>query len=322
MFGKFCAAVVAVVLCAGSAIADPAQLTPEQQAELQKLVTLRDSLTPVHGAVLLPGAKATLQLGSGYYFLNADDAKKVVTQGWGNPPDAADGVLGIVFPEGKSFIDSSWGAVVTYNPTLYVSDKDAKTADYNKLLKDMQAGEADDNARRQKAGFGARRLIGWAQPPQYDAARHDLIWARELQFGEEPGHTLNYDVRHLGRYGVLSLNMVATMSDLPDVKPAAASLARIAEFEPGARYADFKDGDKTAGYGLAGLVAAGAGLLVAKKLGFLALVLVFAKKGIVVILAAVGGGWAWIKRRFGKKPPPASPAIEPVEEQVTEPADT
>src|SRR5258708_17513718 len=194
MFGKFCAAVAAFVLCAGSATADPAQLTPEQQAELQKLVALRDTLKPGHGEVLLPDGKATLQLGSGYYFLNADDAKKVVTQGWGNPPDAADGVLGIVFPEGKSFIDSSWGAVVTYNPTLYVSDKDAKTADYNKLLKDMQTGEADDNARRQKAGFGARRLIGWAQPPQYDAARHDLVWARELQFRDEQNHTLNYDV--------------------------------------------------------------------------------------------------------------------------------
>src|SRR5258706_12166472 len=127
MFGKFCAAVAAFVLCAGSAIADPARLTPEQQAELQKLVTLRDSLTPVHGAVPLPGAKAALQLGSGYYFLNADDAKKVITEGWGNPPEAADGVLGIVFPEGKSFIDSSWGAVVTYNASFYVSDKDSKT---------------------------------------------------------------------------------------------------------------------------------------------------------------------------------------------------
>jgi uncharacterized membrane-anchored protein len=322
MFGKLCAAVAAVLLCAGSAMADPPQLTPEQQAELQKLVTLRDSLKPVHGAVVLSGAKATLQLGSGYYFLNADDAKKVLTEGWGNPPDAANGVLGIVFPEGKSFIDSSWGAVVTYNLSFYVSDKDAKTADYNKLLKDMQAGEEDDNAKRQKAGFAARRLIGWAQPPQYDAARHDLIWARELQFGDEQRHTLNYDVRHLGRYGVLSLNMVAAMPDLPNVKPAAESLARLAEFEPGARYADFKAGDKTAGYGLAGLVAAGAGLLVAKKLGLLAVLLVFAKKGIVLILAALGGGWAWIKRRFSKAPPPASPAVEPAEEPVTEPADT
>ncbi|MDB5436547.1 MAG: rane-anchored protein-like protein [Phenylobacterium sp.] len=321
MFGRFCAAVAALVLTAGSAAADPAQLTPEQQAELQKLTILRDSLKPVHGAVQLPGAKAALQLGSGYYFLNADDAKKVITQGWGNPPDAADGVLGIVFPEGKSFIDSSWGAVVTYNPTLYVSDKDAKTADYNKLLSDMQAGEADDNAQRQKTGFAARHLVGWAQPPQYEASRHDLIWARELQFGDEAEHTLNYDVRHLGRYGVLSLNMVATMSDLPNVKPAAETLARIAEFEPGARYADYKDGDKTAGYGLAGLVAAGAGLLVAKKLGLLAVLLVFAKKGIVLILAAVGGGWAWIRRRFSK-PAPALPAVEPVEEQVAEPADT
>jgi uncharacterized membrane-anchored protein len=113
---------------------------------------------------------------------------------------------------------------------------------------------------------------------------------------------LNYDVRHLGRNGVLSLNIVSGMSRLPQVQGAAHDLARTAEFDAGSRYADFKEGDKTAGYGLAGLVAAGAGLAVASKTGFLAAGLLLLKKGIVVIVALFAGAAAWVRRLFKKEP--------------------
>jgi uncharacterized membrane-anchored protein len=310
MFLKFVAALAAVLLCATPAAAQQQELTPEQKAELQKLVTLRDSLKPVRGSIPLPAAKATLDLGAKYYFLGPEDARKVLVQGWGNPPDSVEGVLGLVFPEGKSFLDDTWGAVVTYQETDYVTDKDANSADYDKLMAEMKATDEADNAARKKAGYNSAVTLGWAQPPTYDAARHDLIWAREIQFGDQQDHTLNYDVRHLGRRGVLSLNVVSTMSQLGEVKSAAQALARTAEFDAGSRYADFKKGDAEAGYGLAGLVAAGAGLAVAKKVGLIAIVLAFAKKGIAIILALAAGGFAWFRRMFGKKPAAAAASAE------------
>lgn len=306
------AAALGAAVCAATmahAANQAPQLTPEQKASLDKMVALDKSLHRIHGEVPLPEGKAHLSLGSGYYFLGPSDAKKVLTEGWGNPPGSADGVLGIVFPEGKSFIDSSWGAVVTYVPTNFVPDTDASTADYDKLLKQMQSAEGEENEARQKDGFPAVHLVGWAQKPSYDAAHHDLIWAREITFAGQDEHTLNYDVRHLGRHGVLSLNMVSVMPDLVGVRTAAQELANTAEFDPGSRYGDHQDGDKTAAYGLAGLVAAGAGLAVAKKAGLLAVLLVFAKKGVVLIVAAFGGAMAWLRRRFGKKP--AAPVAEP-----------
>jgi uncharacterized membrane-anchored protein len=318
MLKTIMAALAAAFCVMGAAYAaDAPQLTPEQKAALQKMFALNKSLHPVHGEVALPDAKARLALGSGYYFLGAEDAKKVLVEGWGNPPGSADGVLGIIFPEGKSFIDSSWGAVVTYVQTDFVPDTDAKTAAYDKLLKEMQSGEDEENEARKKEGFRAVHLVGWAQPPSYDAARHNLIWAREIAFAGEDEHTLNYDVRHLGRRGVLSLNMVSTLPDLAGVRTAAQELAKTAEFDAGSRYADFQQGDKTAGYGLAGLVAAGAGLAVAKKAGFLAVVLVFAKKGIALIVAAGAGVAAWFRKRLGKKPP-ATPAAAPPEQDTDE----
>ena len=294
-------------------------LTPEQRAEIQRLIKLRDSLHPVHGSILLPDAKAHLNLGTGYYFLGPEDARRVLTEGWGNPPEDAEGVLGLVFSDGQTFLDDTWGAVITYEKTDYVSDKDAASTDYDELLQEMRDGEASTNEARQKAGFVPIHIVGWAQSPTYDQTRHDLIWARELQFGQDADHTLNYDVRHLGRNGVLSLNMVTTMSQIASVQAGSHNLARTAEFDGGFRYADFQKGDPVAGFGLAGLVAAGAGLALAKKVGFVGIILLFAKKFIAIFAVAGAAGAAWLRNLFNRNKPAT---VSIVEADKSDPDDT
>ena len=309
MRSGFVAVLAALFVCAGSARAEPAPApTPAEKAQLAKIAALRDSVKPLRGTIALPSAKATLSLGQHYYFLGAEDARKVLTEAWGNPPSAADGVLGLVFAEGQTFLDEDgWAAVVTYSPTAYVSDDDAKTADYDKLMGEMKEADKADNAERKKAGFEPINTVGWAQPPSYEPARHDLIWARDLEFVGQEHHALNYDVRHLGRNGVLSLNIVSALSQLPQVQAAAHDLARTAEFDAGSRYADYHKGDKTAGYGLAGLVAAGAGLAVASKTGLLAAGLLILKKAAFLLIAGFAGAAAWVRNLFKKKAPQFAP---------------
>jgi uncharacterized membrane-anchored protein len=83
----------------------------------------------------------------------------------------------------------------------------------------------------------------------------------------------------------LSLNMVDTMSNLQAVRDAAKSLGATVKFDAGSAYADYDPStDKLADYGLAGLVAAGVGVAVAKKAGLLAVLLIFAKKAIAFIV--------------------------------------
>ena len=104
------------------------------------------------------------------------------------------------------------------------------------------------------------------------------------------------------RKGVLSLNMLSDMSSLNEVRAAAADFARTAAFEAGSTYADYNpSSDKTAEYGLAGLVAGGAGVAVAKKLGLLGLILAFGKKFIVLIIAALGAIGAGVGRLMGRR---------------------
>ena len=111
-------------------------------------------------------------------------------------------------------------------------------------------------------------------------------------------HTLNYDVRVLGREGVLSMQAVAPMDQLAQVRTEMRPLLDVAEFNEGYRYAEFNSKtDRMAEYGLGALIAGG----VAAKLGLFAklfAVLLAAKKFIIIGLIALGGILA---KMFGKK---------------------
>ncbi len=251
---------------------------PDENQLRAQYESIAARLHPQTGDIRLPAANAVLHLGRDYYFLPAEEARLVLVDGWGNPPDAATDVLGIVFPAGRNFYDpDAWGAVITYEATGYVSDTDANATDYAELLRQMQAGEAEENQRRTAGGYPSQHLVGWAEQPSYNRSTHSLVWARNIQLGGTAENSLNYDVRLLGRSGVLSLNMVTVMSQLAQTRQAAQRFAAQAEFTPGNRYADYQSGDRTAEYGVAGLVAAGAGIAVAQKAGVLVIILLFRK---------------------------------------------
>ncbi|HEY4031293.1 MAG TPA: DUF2167 domain-containing protein [Caulobacteraceae bacterium] len=285
-------------------------MTPEQQKEIARFKAIYNAETRRTGDIRIDKANVTLHLGDRFYFLGPDDAKRVLIEGWANPPGSADGVAGIIFPAGRNFLDS-WGAVVTYDPTGYVPDKDAKTADYDKLLDESRKNEDDINAARKKDGFEAIHLVGWAQPPTYDSATHSEIWARDIQFAGQKVDTLNYDLRLLNRRGVLSLNLVSAMDALPEARAAAVDLSRTAAFDAGSRYDDYKTGDKKAAYGVAGLVAAGVGVAAAQKFGLLAIGLLVLKKGAVIIAAAVAALGAKFRKLLGLRPKTKVVAPEP-----------
>lgn len=301
---SFLAAASLSALSAAPALAFAAEV-PDALAELppaerEKALKFEQSLHPQTGVISVPAAHASLNLGDRYYFLPPAEAKKVLIN-WGNAPDSLGEILGIVFPRGAHSYDEGWAAVITYEDSGHVKDDDATKQDYDQVLADMKAGEKEGNDEARKQGYPGSVTIGWAQKPTYDSASKTLIWARNIKFDKTDENTLNYDIRKLGRTGVLSMNMVDVMPRLDSVRVAAADLGKTVSFDRGQSYADYNSAtDHTADYGLAGLVAAGAGLLVAKKLGLIGLALLFLKKGFVVVAAAAAGAWAWFKRKRGK----------------------
>jgi uncharacterized membrane-anchored protein len=228
------------------------------------------------GTVSLPGGMATIRLPPTFRYLGPEGSRRLLTEGWDNPPGAADDVLGMLIPTAVSpLTEAGWGIVITYDDEGFVDDGDAAGINYNKLLKEMQESTAASNEERIKEGFSTITLVGWAEPPSYDAATHKLYWAKELAFGDSTTHTLNYNIRVLGRRGVLVLNAVAGIGQLASIKQEARSVMSAVEFSDGHRYTDYLPGtDKAATYGVTGLIlgatAVKTGLLKGLWLGILA----------------------------------------------------
>ncbi len=244
------------------------------------------------GTVTLSGGLATIRLPESFRFVGAEGSRRLLTEAWGNPPESAEGVLGMLVPSAMSpLAKNGWGIIITYDEDGYVNDDDAATINYDKLLKEMQQSAAEHNVERKKEGFEPVTLIGWAEPPSYDKAAHKLYWAKDLLFGGEPEHTLNYSIRILGRRGVLVLNAVASMDQLAQVREATGALLPVVDFNEGHRYTDYLPGkDKAATYGIAGLIvgatAAKAGFFKMIWLGILAFKKLIVA-GVIALLAMV-----------------------------------
>lgn len=269
-----------------------AQTRPAMTAE-----QLLASLKPQHGTVQLPGDIATLTLNDDFYYLSPADTERVLNIGWGNPPGIK--TLGMIVPKATNLLsEGGWGVIVSYTEDGHIADDDAAKIDYNQLLKDMQAEDEDDNKARHEQGYDGITLVGWAEPPHYDQQSHKIYWAKELKAEHADVNSLNYSIRVLGRKGVLELNAVAAMSDLPTIKRELPQVMGFADFTDGNRYADYSPAtDKLAAYGLAALVAGG----VASKAGLfakLALMLLALKKFVIIGVVAVA---AFVRKLFSRQ---------------------
>lgn len=280
----------------GSAV-DPTQtaeseLSEEQQYELWANQFL-ESIKPQTGSIPLPGGIATLEVPETFYYLSPEDSKRVLEEAWGNP-EAPLG-LGMLFPAKYHPLHSnSWGVNIRYEEEGYVSDEDAAEINYDELLKDMQADTREESKYRIESGYGAIELVNWATKPYYDSNTNKLYWAKEFNIDGAEENSLNYNVRALGRKGVLVMNFIAGMAQLSEIEQSRDDVLAMAEFNPGYRYSEFDPSmDKIAAYGIGGLVA---GKVLAKT-GMLAVGLVFLKKFWFVIFLPL----LWLKNRFKKK---------------------
>lgn len=249
------------------------------------------------GKIELPGGIASLNLPETFRYLAPADTEKLLTQGWGNPGGYS--TLGMILPTDVNPLGmEGWGVIITYEEDGHVNDEDADTIDYDALLKDMQEGMAQANEERKKQGYDALTLVGWAENPTYDRASHKLYWAKELASDRADQHTLNYNIRLLGRKGVLVLNAVAGMEQIDTIKAEMQNVVAFSNFTLGNGYTDFNaDTDKAATYGIAALVAGGAAAKMGLFAKLFALLIAFKK---LVILGVIALG-ALLRKIFSRK---------------------
>lgn len=264
---------------------------------------IESKLTFSTGDVVVGDGLATMKLAEGHRFLGAEEARHVIVNVWGNPPGAAEGTLGLILPKGEPVLsETGWAVVVGFQEEGYVEDDDAADINYDDLLEEMQEGSRQDNEQRKEQGFDQLQLVGWAEAPHYDSASKKLYWAKNLKVvpanpaDAGGGNVLNYDVRILGRRGVLVLSAVSGMEELKAVSEGMKEVLAYTSFNEGHRYADFNpDMDKVAAYGIGALIAG----KIASKAGLFAMLGVFLLKAKKLVIVAVIAVAALLKKVFG-----------------------
>lgn len=259
-------------------------VSAQQTQEVSPIDQLNWQIGP---ATVSVGDKASLKLPEGFMFLNAAESRKFMelTQ---NIPGEAEYVLAPV--------GFKWWSVFSFSDVGFV--KDDETLDSNALLESIKEGTKQGNEERKNRGWGTMSVNGWRFEPRYDKSTQLLEWAFSAVNDADNSPIINYNTRLLGRTGVMELVLVADPKDL-DVSVSQLKQALHGySFVPGETYAEFREGDHVAEYGLAALVAGGAAAVATKK-GLWAVMAAFLLKGWKLILLAFFGLGALFKKRMG-----------------------
>lgn len=261
---------------------------------MEKLDSVIKGLDYKTGQISIQGELATVNVPDGFVFLGDKDAQFVLTSLWNNPEDH--GVLGMMVPKGVDLLaPESWAIIYSYEEDGHVSDDDAEDTDYAELLGDMQKQTIANNSSRVAAGYPSLELVGWAKTPFYDKESHKLHWAKEIKFGTDSVNTLNYNIRMLGRKGVLVMNIISGMDNMKTVESNIDKILASTNFNTGNKYEDFDSGvDKVAEYGIGGLIAGG----ILLKTGLLAKLGLILLKTWKFIAIGVVGLFAFIRKKL------------------------
>lgn len=277
-----------------AAVSEPE--TEETELSDAELKQLKDSINGTFiyqtGKVIL-GNGVVLNIPKGFRYLDEKQSHRVLEELWGNPKAET---MGMLFPEKQGPVDDEvWAFDIMFEDIGYVKDEDADKINYDDLLKQMKKETSEANAGRVKDGFEAIDFVGWASTPYYDKGNKTLHWAKEIKFGDSEVNTLNYNVRVLGRKGVLSMNAIGTMPQLAEIKQQIPAILKSASFENGHAYADFDPKvDEVAAWTIGGLVAG----KVLAKVGFFAII---AKFGKFIVMGLIAGGAALYKFITGRR---------------------
>jgi uncharacterized membrane-anchored protein len=247
--------------------------------------------------------QASLKLPANYFFIPKAEAARVL-RALGNVVNDAN-LNGIVVGQRQS---DRWIVVIRYVKEGYIKDDDAKNWNADELLNNLREGVEESNKDRAARGFPELQLIGWVEPPTYDAMTHRLVWS---VLGKDKGQpdalakNINYNTYALGRDGYFSLNLLSSSDRIANEKSVAHELLADLSYNVGKRYEDFSaTTDRIAAYGLAALI----GGVAVKKLGLLALAGAFILKFAKLILIGVAAVGALVMKLFRRKPPNSSAA--------------
>ena len=225
------------------------------------------------------GSIAQIDIPEGFQFVGKPDAGKFMEL-IENPSDGSE--LGLMLHQ-----EDGWFVVFEFSDDGYVKDDD-RDFDADGILDSIKTGTEAANKIRRERGWGTMSIVGWEQAPFYDPKTNNLTWS--IKGASDDGETINHSTRLLGRRGVMKVQLVASPDQMGTALPDFTQTMSHFSFTPGNKYSEFTRGDKIAEYGLAGLIAGGAGVALVKT----GLLQKFWKLIVVGVIALIGA----VKRLF------------------------
>ncbi len=274
-------------LAAGSAHgqeeAPAVELSPEMRRQLEVLSRIDWSDGPSTGQL---GDIARIAVPDAYRFTGASGTRELLEL-WGNLSDEGD--VGLVEPTAE---DSTWSVVFEWAPVGKVEDDEELDAEA--LFAQMKENEPAANEQRESRGFEPLELVRFTTPPHYDAATNNLEWG--LLVRSPSGDSINYQVKLLGRAGYMSATLLCEPTEVEAILPEFRRLLAGSAYVEGQTYAEWKQGDPIAEYGITGLVLGGAAAA-AWKMGLFGKLAKFGKVIVVAVLAGIGAIWKFFTGR-------------------------
>jgi uncharacterized membrane-anchored protein len=229
------------------------------------------------------GNFAQIKIPEKYIFAGGEDTK-LLMEAMQNPVSGRE--LGFLAPE-----KARWFIVFEYDDTGYIRDDEKGSLDATAMLESIKAGNEEGNKERVERGWPKLEITGWEQPPHYDEKSNNLEWAIRGQSEGRP--VVNFNTRILGRGGVMRVTLVTGPEELNATLPQYKAALADFSYNSGHKYAEYRQGDKLATYGLSALVVGGATAAAVKSGAFKWLW----KVGGLAVLAALG----FVKKLFGRR---------------------
>jgi uncharacterized membrane-anchored protein len=236
---------------------------------------------PLKGAL---GSHAEMEVPADHFITDGDGCRKILAA-FGNLTGSDE--VGLFAPK-----NMKWFITFDFENVGYVKDDEKDKLDADKMLKSIKEGNEKANEYKKGKGMPTFTIIGFEVPPKYNTDNNNLEWAIKLKDDASQEESINFNTKILGRHGVMVVTLVCDPSDLTSLMPSFRERMATFQYLSGNKYAEFKQGDKVAKYGLTALVVGG-GVALAAKSGLLGKLL----KPILVGVAAVG---FWLKNLFSR----------------------
>lgn len=277
------------VYIGGAALAQPADEGAEggdQAAMSEAEKQWRSIEWQEAGADAQLGSEAHIKIPEGYMFTGRQGTQTLM-QLYGNLLTQWE--QGYIGPVAE---DENWFVVFEYEDAGHVKDDEKEDLDADAIMENFKENDKSSNEKRKRMGMPALNTVGWLMSPYYNEQTHNLEWALLLE--SEGEQRVSYNIRLLGREGIMHVTVVTGAEEFEEVKAKIPALLEGFAFNPGRTYAEYQEGDKLADYGLIAMLGAGA----AVGVGF------FAKNAKLIfagIVAAALGVVSFVKKLFGRK---------------------